>query len=671
MHALREKLDFHAGQYYVLDNPLISDGEYDLLFQELLELEKENPDLIIPDSITQRVGNQPLTEFQTVDHTLPMLSLENAFAESDLFLFEERLHRFLSHTEPISYMAEPKLDGLAVELVYHDGLLTVGSTRGDGKAGENITANIKTIHAIPLRLNKSAEIPIPKVLEVRGEVFLPLTGFRQLNAQRAQEGEPLFANPRNAAAGSLRQLDPRITARRPLKFFAYGVSNPEQVRADTQEELLLILKELGFSTTPDSRACDTMSQVVAHFSYLKQIRPDLPYDIDGMVVKVNTFELQERLGAKARSPRWAIAAKFPASQGTTILRNVAFGVGRTGTVTPVAILDPVNIGGVTVSRATLHNEDMIQAKDLRLGDTVLVQRAGDVIPEIIKPVKENRTGAEKPILMPTLCPECGTALLRQKKENGLFAANHICPNQYCPARLIRKLIHFTSKAGLDIDGMGKKVVEQLVGKGLISDIPDIYRLQKENLISLEGWGELSARNAMNAITAAKSSTLGRFLSALGIPHVGEETAAMLEHHFGGALEELRRASKEELKTIEGIGEEIASAIIDFFSHDDNNRCLNELMNLGFRIAPYASSAAQQTLAGRVFLFTGTLQAVSRNEAKARIKEFGGQVTNSLSKKVTDLVCGENPGSKLKKAQELEIRILDQNDFKKLVEQFSG
>ncbi len=664
---LRDELRFHAHQYYVLDNPLISDGEYDLLFHELLKLEEQYPDLVTPDSISQRVGGAPSSEFQTVEHTLPMLSLENAFAEADLLEFEKRLHRFLNLTEPISYMAEPKLDGLAVELVYKDGLLIVGSTRGDGRIGEDITNNLKTIHSIPLRLQSLSDLPIPELLEVRGEVFFPIDAFAQLNNQRTRNGEPLFANPRNAAAGSLRQLDSRVTAQRALDFFAYGVSNPPQLNVTGQEDILNTLKKFGFKTTPNTRLCRTMHEVISHFDELTETRPTLPYDIDGMVVKVNSLALQERLGTKARSPRWAIAAKFPASQATTVLRDVEFGVGRSGTVTPVALLEPVNIGGVTVSRATLHNQDLIDQKDLRLGDTVLIQRAGDVIPEIVKAITEKRTGGESPINLPSQCPECGTQLIRQQKEDGSLAANHLCTNENCPARLIRKLIHFTSKAGLDISGMGKKVMEQLADEGLVKDIPDIYRLQTKDLVQLEGWGQLSAQNAVDAIQSSKQPTLGRLITALGIRHVGEETATLLDRHFQGTLRNLQNAGKDELLELEGIGEEIAASITHYFSSPENIVCLEQLLELGISLAQPQETTTNQPLAGRVFLFTGSLASLTRSEAKARIKERGGQVASSLNKKVTDLICGDKAGSKLQKAQDMGIHILDQEDFKTLVD----
>ncbi|MDX1775881.1 MAG: NAD-dependent DNA ligase LigA, partial [Desulfobulbales bacterium] len=597
---LREKINLHAHRYYVLDDPLIADSEYDQLFQELLSLEKLHPDLVTPDSPTQRVGGKPLSAFNTVRHTYPMLSLENAFSEKELLEFEERLQRFLKSDVQLSYMAEPKLDGLAVELVYEKGLFTVGATRGDGQTGEEITGNLKTIHSIPLRLSARDNKQIPDILEVRGEAYITLKGFKSLNEQRLDAGETVFANPRNAAAGALRQLDPGITAQRPLDFYAYGVSDTGQTPCGTQEELLDFLSELGFKINPLTKFCRNISQVNDHFLYLQEQRPTLPYEIDGMVAKVNSFELQQRLGNKARSPRWAIAVKFPATQATTILQGVEFQVGRTGAVTPVAILKPVHIGGVSVGRATLHNEGEIKRKDLKIGDHVLVQRAGDVIPEIVKPLQELRTGQEKAVAIPDNCPECRHKLILPENE-----AITRCLNSHCPAQRLRLLIHYTSKAGMDIEGLGKKAMEQLYKEKLVQDIPDIYGLQVSDLAALEGWAEKSAANAVAAIRASRKTTLAKLISGLGVRYVGAEVAGILAEHYGDSLENLMLASKEELLDMEGIGPQTAQSIVEYFQDPDVKQMLAQLLNFGFEIISPPKSNGESLLAGFVFLFTGS------------------------------------------------------------------
>ena len=661
IEKLREQINFHAHRYYDLDDPLIADSEYDQLFQELLKLEELHPELATPDSPTQRVGGKPLAEFKTVRHSHPMLSLENAFNETELLEFEERLQRFLKSSTPLSYMAEPKLDGLAVELVYEKGLLVVGSTRGDGRTGEEITQNLKTIRAIPLRLSAPQEMQVPETLEVRGEAYLTLDGFRALNEQRLADDESVFANPRNAAAGSLRQLDSKVTAQRPLDFFVYGISDTGQVPCRNQEELFDYLKKLGFKVNPLTKFCRGISEVIDHFSYLQEIRMTLPYDIDGMVVKVNSFELQQRLGNKARSPRWAIAAKFAATQATTILQRVNFQVGRTGAITPVAILEPVNIGGVMVSRATLHNEGEIKRKGLKIGDHVLVQRAGDVIPEIVKSIEEQRTGREKPIQIPENCPVCEHRLVLPEGE-----AITRCPNSHCPAQRLRLLIHYTSKAGMDIEGLGKKAMEQLFNEKLVKDIPDIYGLQTADLVILDGWGEKSAGNAMAAIAASRETSLARLIAALGIRYVGEEVAGLLDQHYRGSLAQLMLAGEEELLDIEGIGPQTAQSIRDYFHDPGVRSMLSRLMDFNFIITSMRRGSSETPFAGCVFLFTGSLETMSRDEAKARVKEQGGKVASQTSKNVTHVVVGTNPGSKLKRARDLGLKIVSEQDFVKLL-----
>lgn len=672
LRALREALNFHAHRYYVLDAPLISDGEYDQLFHELLAIEEEYPDLVSTDSPSLRVGGAPLPQFEAVEHQFPMLSLENAFNDDQLRDFEERLQRFLKSEATFAYMAEPKLDGLAVEIIYERGVMTMGSTRGDGRFGEQITANLRTIPSIPLKLRQPPGRPLPEKIEVRGEVYLPIQSFRELNDCRQREGEPLFANPRNAAAGSLRQLDSKITAQRPLDFFAYGVGDPAALPCASQSELLRYLGDLGFKTNPLARTCADMHAAIAHFHALATERDRLPYEIDGMVIKVDDLALQQRLGNKARSPRWAIAAKFPASQTTTRLNAVVFSIGRTGAVTPVAVLEPVNVGGVLVSRATLHNEDEIMRKDLRIGDTVLIQRAGDVIPEVVKSIPENRQGDEKPIRMPENCPECRHPLSRVSGE-----AVTPRPNLHCPAQRIRALIHFTGKAGLDIEGLGTKAVEQLVAAGLVKDIPDLYRLSVPSLAALDGWGDKSAEKALAAIAASKAASLARFIAALGIRHVGEVSADLLSKSFPtldallaatlpGHQNDSEAVPADPLREVEGIGEQAAASLRDYFNDPAVRDMLAQLADLGLQPKSQEQAGGEQPLREMVILFTGSLASFSRNEAKARVKAMGGQVASAMSQKVTHLVCGDKAGSKLKKAQELGIAILDENQFAALI-----
>lgn len=654
--VLREQINYHGHRYYVQDAPEIADGEYDALFQELLALEGQYPDLVTADSPSQRVGGSPLAQFQQVAHRQPMLSLENAFSQADMLAFEERLLRFLKIDEPLDYVAEPKLDGLAVELVYADGLLVVGSTRGDGQTGEDITANLKTIATIPLRLHSTDP---PTTLEVRGEVFLPIEGFQALNEQRLANGEAPFANPRNAAAGSLRQLDPQIAAARPLDFFCYGVADPSPTLCASQAALLAYLQGLGFKVNPLVKTCNGVEAVAAHFAELTVMRQTLPYDIDGMVVKVDSLALQGRLGNKARTPRWAIAWKFEAIQATTTLLAIEFGVGRTGAVTPVAILEPVQVGGVVVRRATLHNEEEIRRKDLRLGDTVLVQRAGDVIPEVVKALAEQRCGSEQPIVMPSQCPSCEQPLLRPAGE-----VISRCLNPACPAQRVRALIHYAGKAGLDIDGLGEKAVEQLYSQGLVQDIPDFYDLTPADLIRLEGWAEKSAENAVAAIAASLEVPLARFLAALGIRFVGEGTAQLLASRFD-SLAQLRAAGLEDFMNIEGIGEQSAKSLVQFFANPHVAHTLDRLLARGLCLQ--LETRGGLPLTGTVFVFTGTLVSFSRDEAKARVKALGGQVVSAVGKKVTHVVCGEGSGSKQKKALELGLRLVSEAELLDLMQ----
>ncbi|MGI9536757.1 MAG: NAD-dependent DNA ligase LigA [Desulfocapsaceae bacterium] len=656
IEELTRQLNDHAHRYYVLDDPVISDGEYDQLFQELLKLEEAYPALAAEDSPTRRIGGAPLDKFEQAQHRVPMLSLENGFSDQDLREFSERLKRFLNEPVVSGFSAEPKMDGLAVELVYRHGRLVTGSTRGDGTIGENISAQLKTIGSIPLRLVQQN----PDLLEVRGEVYMEKQGFAELNENQLSSGLQPFANPRNAAAGSLRQLDPSVTARRPLKFFAYGVGEPQSYSCTSQTELLAYLNNLGFPTCPHNRFCRDIEEVIGHYDQLSSIRHDLPYEIDGMVVKVDELALQSRLGVKARAPRWAIARKFPASQATTTLCAVDFQVGRTGAVTPVALLDPVNLDGATVSRATLHNQDEINRKDLRIGDSVLVQRAGDVIPEVVKPMVDRRTGKETPIILPTRCPACDSELVKPEDE-----AVTRCPNMQCPAQQLRGLIHYCSKAGLDIEGLGKRYVEQLYGEGLIREIHDLYSMDREVLKNLEGWGEKSADNVLASVDQARTPPLADFIAALGIRFIGENTAALLENHFG-SLEKIVAAESEELLEIDGIGDQAARSLVDYFGNERTAVMLDRLIQAGVSRAAARKAADDLRLSGATLVFTGSLTRLSRDEAKKLVKEHGGTIASSVTKKVTHVVAGEKAGSKLSKAREAGKVILSEGEFLALV-----
>ncbi|PIE57133.1 MAG: DNA ligase (NAD(+)) LigA [Desulfobulbus propionicus] len=661
---LRRSLTHHGYRYHVLDDPEISDGEYDRRFSELLELEAAYPELKTPDSPSCRVGGLPLTQFEAHTHTVPMLGLDNVFSETEMAGFEERLRNYLKSSDPVQYTTEPKLDGLAVELIYEDYVLRVGSTRGDGVTGENITAQLRTVGAIPLRLQVPAEKKhLPNPLIVRGEVFLPRAGFAALNRQRELAGEPQFANPRNAAAGSLRQLDPAITAQRPLSCFVYGVADPSLMPCTGQSELLELLASLGFRVNPLIKTCSDLREVCDQHRQLLNLRHQLDYEIDGMVVKVDLFALQRQLGATARAPRWAVAWKFPAVQETTVIEDVEFQVGRTGAVTPVALLRPVEVDGVTVRRATLHNQGEILRKGLLIGDTVLIQRAGDVIPEVIKPVESRRTGREIPIEFPSVCPECGHPLERESTGQSFSRALYCRNGQGCPAQRLQRLIHFAGKSGMDLEGLGKKGVEQLVRVGMVEDIPDLFQLDPERLAALDGWGQVSADKLLKTMEAAKSTTLGRLLSALGIRHVGEVTAEQLAIRFPD-LESLSTASLEELQDVDGIGLQTAESLVEFFHSEEGRRLVNNLEASGLSLRE--QDRATGVLEGRVLLFTGSLEAMSRKAAKERAKELGAEVVSSLSQRVTDLVAGDKAGSKLAKARAMNIRVLDEKAFIRLL-----
>lgn len=655
---LREQIHYHNYRYYVLDDPVISDAEFDRLMQELLKLEEQYPELITPDSPSQRVGAAPLEKFETVAHRLPMLSLENAFSEAEARDFDARLKRFLRTTQEFHYVVEPKMDGCAVELVYEGGRLSVGSTRGDGIRGENVTQNLKTIHTIPLEVLRQKQ-PAPELLEVRGEVYMDLPDFKKLNEQRLAQEEAPFANPRNAAAGSLRQLDANITAGRPLKIYCYGVGEVAGRSFGSHWEVLQTLKDWGFRINPLIAQAQGIEEAIAYHHRLEHERHGLPYEIDGMVVKVDSLTLQERLGTKARSPRWALAYKFAATQATTRVLDIAVNVGRTGAVTPLAVMEPVEVGGVTVSRATLHNEDEVARKDVRVGDTVLVQRAGDVIPEVVKVIIEERPPEARPFKMPGHCPVCGTSLVRPPGE-----AVTRCPNPDCLGALKRGIFHFASKTAMDIDGLGEKIVHQLVDTGLVKDVSDLYQLTEADLFPLERFAEKSAQNIINAIKGSKKVPLWRLIYALGIRYVGEATAQLLARHFQD-LEALMAAREEELLQVEGVGPQVAGSIREFFETPRNLELLKKLMDAGLELLP-PEAPAPSLLSGKTFVFTGALSRFSREEAKTLVTARGGKVSSSVSAKTDYVVVGADPGSKYAQARELGVTLLTEQAFEELL-----
>ncbi|MCH7733028.1 MAG: NAD-dependent DNA ligase LigA [Candidatus Marinimicrobia bacterium] len=665
LEKLRQQIEDHNYRYYVLNEPSISDSEYDALFRELQNLESEHPEFIAPDSPTQRVGAPPLEAFGTIIHRVPMLSLENAMNKEELYAFDERVRKILNSSEEITYVAEPKLDGLAVELVYVDGKLTNGSTRGDGITGEDITRNLRTVKSIPLRLRfpffDEKEKRSPSVVEVRGEIFIEKKGFIQLNKTRLDRGEPPFANPRNAAAGSLRQLDSSITAQRPLKFFCYELGYIEGKSFDSHEEALQTLKSWGLPVNPDIQVCQGIEKATKYYHELEEKRESLPYEIDGVVIKVNSEAERNKLGARSRSPRWAIAGKFKAQQATTIVVDIEASVGRTGAVTPVAYLEPVNVGGVMVSRATLHNQDEIDRKDIRIGDTVLIQRAGDVIPEVIKVILDKRPNGTQPYRLPSTCPICGGDIIRPEDE-----AVARCQNISCPAQVKGRIEHFASKRSMDIDGLGYKLIDQLVDTGLIHNVADLYSLDVEKVSSLERMAEKSASNLINAIDSSRKTTLVRFIYGLGIRNVGEHLATVLASEFK-QLHALMNAELEQLQNIDEVGPIVAESIVKFFKSDDNNNVIQQCLDSGIELEPPPPDYSSQKLSGTTFVFTGSLSSFSRNEAKMMVEAIGGHATNSVSKNTDYLVAGPGAGSKLTKAKELRITILTEEEFLKLIE----
>ena len=658
INELHELLNQYNYQYHVLDKPSVPDSEYDQLLRELIELEDEFPDLKSEDSPSQRVGGTILDSFNKVEHRTPMLSLGNAFNEEDLRDFDRRVRQAVG--DDFSYVCELKIDGLAVSLRYEDGVFVQGATRGDGSIGEDITSNLKTIRSIPLKISEQMSF------EVRGEAFMPKGSFEALNKIKEENGEEPFANPRNAAAGSLRQLDPKIAASRNLDIFLYALADIGDTGIDSHSEGLDTLDKLGFKTNPERKRCATIEEVLDFVGKWTEERPNLSYDIDGIVIKVDSLDQQQELGTTAKSPRWAIAFKFPAEEVITVLKEIELSVGRTGVVTPTAILEPVRVAGTTVQRASLHNEDLIREKDIKIGDHVVIKKAGDIIPEVVNVLEEKRTGDEQEFLMPTHCPECESELVRLEGEVALR-----CINPKCPAQIREGLIHFVSRNAMNIDGLGEKVISQLFREKLIEDVADLFRLERDQLLQLERMGEKSVDNLLEAIQTSKANSLEKLLFGLGIRHVGAKAAKTLAQEFG-SMDRLMEVGKEELTNVNEIGDKMADAIVAYFENDEVKELIQELKDAGVNLEykgpkPVAVSDVDSYFAGKTIVLTGKIERLSRNEAKEKIEMLGGKVTGSVSKKTDLVIAGEEAGSKLTKANELNIEVWDED---KLMEELN-
>jgi len=655
---LREILNDHNYRYYVLNDPIISDGEYDVLFKELESLEQAHLELIHSESPTQRIGASPVTEFGTIQHQIPMLSLANAMTMDDLVAFNERAKKGLE-TNSITYIAEPKLDGLGVELVYKNGSLSHGSTRGDGFTGEDITHNLRTIRAIPLRL-RTENSAVPSLLEVRGEVFIEKDGFSKLNQRQELDSKPVFANPRNAAAGSLRQLDPSVTATRPLSIYCYETGVIQGQSFDDHSSFLNALKTWGLPVNPLIQTVVDAAGLTTYHQELVKQRNDLPYEIDGTVFKINNYAQRNRLGTRSRSPRWAIAGKFKAQQATTVICDIDVQVGRTGALTPVAKLKSVFVAGVTVTNATLHNQDEIERKDIRIGDTVLIERAGDVIPKVVKVVKDKRPKGTRPFHIPDTCPVCSHQAYRSEGE-----AIWRCGNISCPRQVKGRIQHFASKLAMNIDGLGEKVVDQLVEEGYVNSIASLYSLNQDELAGLERLGEKSANNLIQAITGSKKTTFARFVFALGIRNVGEHVAKLFENYFSGDLSRFIQASTDELEALDGIGPVVAKNVVQFWADPSNKKIVYTCLDMGVTLAKVEKNE-HQLFAGQVFVFTGALEKFNRKDAKDMVDALGGKITSSVSKNTQYVVAGTGAGSKLKKAEALGIPVLSEAEFLEMV-----
>lgn len=655
---LRNKIYYHNHRYYVLDEPEISDAEYDAILRELVEIETLHPELVTADSPTQRVGGEASAAFKPVRHRAKMLSLANAFSFEELTAFFNRVAGELG-TDQVEMVCELKIDGVAVSLVYEHGIFINAATRGDGEVGEDITANVKTIQALPLRLFLEAP---PDVLEVRGEAYLSKEQFKLINEEREEQGLPLFANPRNAAAGSLRQLDPKITAKRNLDVFLYALGYVAGAAFIDQWQLLKYLETAGLKINKHIKKVGSIHEAYEFCEYWQDRRHSLPFEIDGVVIKVNSYAQQERLGVTSKAPRWAIAYKFPAEQRTTVVKDIVISVGRTGALTPTAILEPVVVAGSTVGRATLHNEDEIRRKDIRIGDTVIIQKAGDVIPEVVAPVASKRTGAEVEFQMPKNCPVCGTEAVRPDGE-----AVARCVNINCPAVIFEHVLHFAGRAAMDIDGLGESVARQLLDKGMIRDVADIYVLSREQLLEIEHFQSKAADNLYNAIQRSKERPLSRLIFALGIRHVGSHVADVVAEHFG-SVDKLSAATRDELVNVPEVGPRIAESIVEFFNEERNRSVIEKLKRAGVRMEQEtaAKTVSDKRFAGMTFVFTGALEIYTRDEAEAIVKSMGGKPSSSVSKKTDYVVAGENAGSKYDKAVSLGVKIITEDEFKKLV-----
>ena len=658
VEELRSQIAYHEHRYFVLDQPEISDAEFDELVNELREIEERHPELITPDSPTQRVGGAPVETFGIVQHRVPLLSLANAFTDDDVVAWHRRVTNLLE-SDRFALVCEPKIDGLAVAMVYENGQLTTAATRGDGTRGENITQNIRTIRSIPHRLKGK----VPPRFEVRGEVYMTKSGFEKLNEERGEAGLPLFASPRNSAAGSVRQLDPKVTASRPLDAFMYQLGWQEDgVTPHTHWETLQWLKGLGFRVNPNIKRFTSLDGVLTFCHEWVEKRESLDYEIDGIVIKVDELALQRQLGAIGREPRWAVAYKFPPTQATTVLKRISVNVGRTGTLNPFAELEPVRIAGATVKLATLHNEDDIRRKDLRVGDTVIVQRAGDVIPQVVGPVLSKRTGKERRFSMPRKCPACGTPAVRPEGE-----AMYYCPNLQCPAQRFRRLEHFVSRGAMDIDGVGESLAYQLMQRGFVEEGADLYRLgeRRDELVGLERMGVKSVDNILRSIERSKTRPLANVIFALGIRHVGYEVAGLLGNHFG-SMDALMAATQEQIEAIPGIGPKIAQSVHEFFSLEANRRTIEKLRAAGVNLREESGGAREGRLSGLTFVITGRLERFSRDAAESLVKRHGGGVGSSVTRKTGYVVVGEEPGSKLARAEQLGVTILDEDGFLELL-----